>query len=252
MFVSHAGRFEPTAATLGPWHPGTLHGGPVCGLLAHGVLAHRADDEMQLARLTVDLPRPVPAVALELRTDVLRQGRRIAVVEACLAAGDTLVARGTGLLLRRSAEPPGALRQEEPTISPRADAVPADLPPEPLHHANCIDLWRAARGAYWVRMELSLVDDAPIDAAERAAVVADWANPAANFQPGGISFINPDMTLYLHRPPRGAWIGVGPALRASSAGIGVSDCPMTDDDGVAGRCLAAAFAAGVTTDAPGR
>jgi hypothetical protein len=82
--------------------------------------------------------------------------------------------------------------------------------------------------------------------------VSDWANPAGNFSGSTIGFINPDITLCLHRPPVGVWLGVGPAARLGSDGIAISDCPLTDSAGVVGRCVAAGLAAGYETKAPGR
>lgn len=182
----------------------------------------------------------------------IRSGRRVVVVEAELQVEKQLVARAIGLLLRASQEPDDGLRQQDPLISPLDEAVDAGLPPRPLHHANCIELRRAAKGAYWVRAPLPLLPGFALEPAERAAIAADWANPAANFGGHDIGFINPDITLYLHRPPQGEWLGVGPASRNSSDGLAISDCPLVDRGGVVGRCLAAGLAAGYSTKAPGR
>lgn len=166
MFEPTTRGFSPTAATLGPWGPSTLHGGPVAGLLAHGLLGARDDDpDIRLARLTVDMPRAVLAAELELSSRIVRSGRRVLVVDAELRGGDQLVARATGLLLRSSAEPDGGLRQQEPAISPLDEALDAGLPLHPLHHANCIELRRARHGAYWVRVPLPLVEGVALDPA---------------------------------------------------------------------------------------
>ena len=244
--------FDPTAATLGPWGRNALHGGPVAGLLAHGILSLVDDAELHLARLTVDMPRAVPATTLTMTRNVLRTGRRLVLLQSRLDADGRSVAHATGLLIRPSGEPPGALPQEPASISPLNEATPADVPSEPVHHANCIGLRRARGGAYWLHIDIPLLRDQPLHPAERAAIAADWANPAANFVAGGISYINPDITLYLHRPPVGPWIGIGPSQRNSTAGVAVSDCPLTDAIGVAGRCVAAGMSAGATVNAPGR
>jgi hypothetical protein len=65
-------RIHPTELTRGPWSPDAQHGGPPAALLAAAAEAH--DDEaaprggenspMFVARLTVELMRPVPLTAL--------------------------------------------------------------------------------------------------------------------------------------------------------------------------------------------
>jgi len=243
--------FRPSAATLGPWDARVLHGGPVAGLLAHGILSVRADPEISLVRLTVDMPRAVPAEELELTATVLREGRRVVVAEASVSAQGKTFAWARGLLLRSSSEPAYEVRQEQPSISALSGASPIEMPAEPIHHANSIELRRADHGAVWVGVDIALVEGMPLDPVERAAIASDWANPAANFGPDGIGYINPDITLYLHRPPMGTWLGVGPSARGSTTGLAVSDCPIADAVGVVGHCLAAGLGVGFTTKAPG-
>jgi hypothetical protein len=61
LFTVHHERVTPTELARGPWDPRALHGGPVAALLARAV--ERADDAgtpFHVARLTVELLRPVP------------------------------------------------------------------------------------------------------------------------------------------------------------------------------------------------
>ena len=59
LFRLEAGRYLPTDRARGPWSPDALHGSPVAALLAHVVEQERPAG-LELARLTVDLCRPVP------------------------------------------------------------------------------------------------------------------------------------------------------------------------------------------------
>src|SRR5687768_10458941 len=107
IFVHENGCFLPSERARSPWSDTMVHGGPLAGLLAHGVERFAADPEMRLVRLTVDLFRPAPMNALTLSVHSARSGRRIHAVDASLLADGVEVARAGGLLLR-AAEMPGS------------------------------------------------------------------------------------------------------------------------------------------------
>ncbi len=98
-------RLVPTRRTRGPWGE-WMGGGSVGGLLAHA--AERAVDDPELvpARLTVDLLRPVALEPVVLRTDIVRQGRRLVLVDAQVVQNDVVVSRASVLYLRPSQQPP--------------------------------------------------------------------------------------------------------------------------------------------------
>lgn len=61
LFLADGDQFVPQDVARGPWDPTALHGGPTAALLARAVEGHEADpaQPMRVARLTVDLLRPV-------------------------------------------------------------------------------------------------------------------------------------------------------------------------------------------------
>ena len=63
LFVAEAGGFRPTAFALGPWTPEHLHGGPVAGLIAREAQLCEPDERLRVARLTIELIRPVSSGA---------------------------------------------------------------------------------------------------------------------------------------------------------------------------------------------
>src|SRR5215213_5688455 len=95
----------------GPWVDGALHGGPTAALLAHACegMASVGGEPLRLARLSVDLLRPVPREPLRVEVRVARPGRKVDWIDAVLRAGDVEVARGSALRVRgRAIEvPPG-------------------------------------------------------------------------------------------------------------------------------------------------
>src|SRR5437899_9227381 len=84
----------------GPWDPKLQHGAAPSSLICWAVEQLPSPVPMRVARLTVDLMRPVPVAALTLETEVLREGRKIQLVSARLRANGNDVVRATALRIR--------------------------------------------------------------------------------------------------------------------------------------------------------
>src|SRR5207247_2937553 len=93
LFERDGARFVPTELCRGPWSPDAQHGGSPAALLARAAERFEGGEEMQVARLTVELLRPVPLVPLTVAARWARPGRKVQIVEASLRAGDSEVAR---------------------------------------------------------------------------------------------------------------------------------------------------------------
>jgi hypothetical protein len=64
---------SPNAA--GPWDGGMQHGSAPAALAVWAAESIPAKEAMRIARVTIDLMRPVPFAPLTLQTEVLREGR---------------------------------------------------------------------------------------------------------------------------------------------------------------------------------
>src|SRR5262245_53364107 len=84
----------------GPWNAAHQHGSAPSSLIAYAVEQLPAPQPMRVARLTIDLMRPVPIAPLEIRTEVLREGRKIQLIAVTLLADDVPVVRATVLKIR--------------------------------------------------------------------------------------------------------------------------------------------------------
>ena len=145
--------FTPTAHTTGPWRADAQHGGPPSALLGFASEQILEPDET-IARITIELVRPVPIEPLLV--DVQRSGvsRRVAGVNATLVHDGGIVARSTALVLRKSHLP-------EPRWTPERDpswAVPSPestiQPPSFVHdnggityHQHAVE-HRMTRGSF--------------------------------------------------------------------------------------------------------
>jgi Thioesterase-like superfamily len=84
---------SPNAA--GPWDISMQHGSAPAALVVWAAEAIPTPQPMQIARVTIDLMRPVPVAPLTLQTEVLREGRKIQLCAVRLLAEDVVVVGAT-------------------------------------------------------------------------------------------------------------------------------------------------------------
>ncbi|MEU6268944.1 thioesterase family protein [Saccharopolyspora shandongensis] len=235
--------FVPSEAAGNPWGELT-GGGPVAGLLARAVERHTDDPDLFVARLTVDLMRPVPRTPLAAAVRPLRTGKRLHVVEATLTAGDKDVAHATAQLLRHSDVDGPEPDEAVPFPGPDGIADSHLLPPELGLRWGVHDVvqvrWVADQSATgtsraWMRMPLPLLAGEPLSPLGHVAVLVDCISAASPIGPIFGPWINTDITLYLHRPFEGEWLGMEIRRDVQPTGIGVASARLYDERGPIGN-----------------
>ena len=253
--------FVPTQWAGGPWSPDAQHGGPPAGLFAR--MAERAEREsgLQLARLTVDLCKPVPRVPLRLEQRWVRRGRKLGLVEGALLRGEEEIARATALLL--VARPELGSSFGEPALAPPApeharaiefmpSAYASQLPPG-FHFSIQARIGRDDAGhVAWLTTPLTLVAGEPTSPQVRFGMLSDLGfamsghlamrRSALAPHDVGVRFINADITIYRERAPEGDWLAFRPAALSNQGGIGVAEVVQFDRAGRIGRSLQALVA----------
>jgi hypothetical protein len=238
-------RFVPTVQGRGPWSPGHLHAGPPAALMGRaleGVMAERPP--ALLTRFTVDLLRPVPMAPLVARAEVVQAGRTVDRLAATLEADGILLARASAVAVREApvdvAGPAPGERLPDPDGLPPF-AFPFFAGAVGYHTAMDSRLARGAFGgpaAVWLRMRGPLVAGETPTPLQRVLVAADSPNGVAVVvDPRRITFVNADVTVHLHRLPRGEWIGLDATAAAERHGAGLAQAALHDLDGVFGRTL---------------
>jgi hypothetical protein len=240
-------RFLPTPAGRGPWSTTSLHGRVVIGLLGAEIERRHSSPDYLISRLTVDMYRLPDSSPVTIETRVVRDGKRIKVVDAEFISNGVSMARATAQLLLKTDNPPGN------TLPPPDWRVPSPLDlPEPEPRASLGGMWRTRRieGAMgvvgmrkaWISEARELIDGLPLTPFTRVAVSADITSPFANGGDQGLHFINTDVTLYLHREPKGEWIGYEVMTHAASDGIAIGQCRVHDETGLIGLSSVTALA----------
>lgn len=238
---------ETSAFAGGPWDPGLQHGAAPASLICWAIERLPTATPMRVARLTVDLMRPVPVAPLTIETEVLREGRKIQLVSVRLLASGTEVVRATALRVRRLEQ---ALPVEAPW-PPLELERPEDCPDPTennLSHTPFLNglSMKVAKGSFripgpaaiWFRANRPMVDGAPISPLMRAAIAADFCNgTSAVLDFRHWTFINGDLTLSLAREPVGEWILLDAETWTGPDSIGIAAARLADRDGYFGRAV---------------
>jgi len=242
--------YVATAATAGPWSPDAQHGGPPSALAAKAIEEHEPDGRQRLARVTIDILRPVPVGKVVIRTRTVRPGRRVTLVEALMEAGGQEVLHARGWRIERSAEivpvvPDG---DPPPPLPGSSAALPTQIfTPDQEGYLASIE-WRfladglSQRGApgraAWTRPRIPLLageDTAPMS---RALLVADSGSGVGAVLPSSrYLFINVDLSVILARDPAGEWLLLESSTTVGSDGTGLAATRLSDPAGAFGRGL---------------
>lgn len=229
--------FRPHPEARAPWSDDMLHGRLLGGLAARAFEAELIGPGWRAARLTVDLFRPAAMAPVTVRTQVVRQGRRIQVADATMTCDGHDVARATVVILAESTEPPGRVWRPEPRPWPdplTVAWVPDSTEPEPAWIVNPLpgaEFESAEQSRVWTRDRADLVEGEPLTPFVRAAISGDLACPLANGSDQGLHYINGDYTLALGRYPVGEWIGLEASQQIAADGISIAASTLVDLEG---------------------
>ena len=231
-------RWLATSNTIGPWDSRSQHGGPPSALLARAVEQVEPRDDVMVVRVTVELLGAVPVGELELRSRMVRPGRSVELVEATLSAGGRDVARACSWRVRR-AEGVAVPSRHSPAPELPATETEMSAPGWVGGYLQAIE-WRFARGdfgapgpaAVWTRMRHPLVPDEVPSPLQRVLMVADSGNGVSSeLDLSKWLFINPELTVHVHREGTGEWVCLDAATTVSDGGVGLATSVLSDLSG---------------------
>jgi Thioesterase-like superfamily len=260
--------YVATEATSGPWSPDAQHGGPPSALAARALELHQADERQRLARVSIDILRPVPVGKVSIRTRMVRPGRRVSLLESVMESDgqEVLLARGWRIERRagdvpevtdgvavRLVPPKGRdmppifssskrgylatiewrfLSDDEPWPTQAAEPAPHDSLGAP--GTGKPDLVGPLRAA-WTRPTLPLLPGEQGSAMSRVLLVADsGSGVGAALPPTEFIFINVDLTVVLYRDPESEWLLLEPVTTIGSDGTGMTTTRLSDPRGTCG------------------
>jgi len=197
---------------------------------------------MIITRFTCEILRPIPVGDISISARLARPGRSVELLEATASADGREVARATAWRVLRTGSP--SVPPRLPAPPPLPDEPPALPPPAGWTdgYISAIE-WRQVRAALgtpgpatlWARMRYPLVPDQELTPLERVLVIADSGNGASwELDLNRWLFINPELTVHLHREAAGEWICLDAQTAISAGGGGLATSVLSDIDGPLG------------------
>jgi len=243
FYIPDGDAFVATVHTRGPWSATHQHGGPPAALLARALAA--AAPGFVLARITVDFLLPVPIDRLAVRVETIRAGGKVQRLLGRLLHGDRVVAQALAVLARTASV---AITSpiNDPALPPPESGAPFAFPffNEPVSYHDAMEVrivrgdWGSGRVAAWMRQRMPLVAGTPTSPLERVLVAADsGSGVSAAIEHKRVTAINADLSVSIHRPLEGEWVGMDSLSTYEGSGVGLADTRLSDRRGPIGRAL---------------
>jgi hypothetical protein len=238
--------YVPTGLTTGPWRSDAMHGGAPSALVGALVTAAVGENE-QVARVQIDLERPVP---LEPLVGVVRRrqvSRRVAHLELELSTGTGRAVSARALLTLR-----------EPITVTAESWSPHEWPDRliamdwshlyandsgPIFVRDAVE-HRVVRGGYgmpvpsaaWLRLKVSVTEGKEPCGLSQLLAVADFGSPLSqtNAIGAGLALINVDLNATLFREPIGPWFFLDATGQVGRGGLGLAVTEVFDLEGPIG------------------
>jgi Thioesterase-like superfamily len=240
IFIPEGNLFRATEHSGGPWSPDTLQGSATTALMVREVERLAVASGFAVRRLTFDLWRPAGLRAFRLLTEALRDGRKAKTLQVRLKDGDVEIGRCTALLTAQGESPADPFSK---TIS--VDAAPETGRPPPAFaqkwsryfqnvSARLIEgaLEKPGPAAAWMRLEVPMVQGEANTPLVQAVQAADFSSGVAQIvDMREWTFINPEISLYFFRAPKGEWILIRARTRIGADGAGLTTASLSDRHG---------------------
>jgi len=239
--------YAATPASVGPWGPELQHGGPVAALLCSRIEQAAARKDARVAHFSLEFLKPVPVTTLEVTTEVVRPGRKIALWSARATTGGKDVARASAWLLEVGEGRNPAAHLEDAPVPP--------MPTSPIEtffasvprfgYGDALE-WRFPEGDFatlgpatcWARLRVALVESEPVGPIARVLAMVDSANGiSAELDVADYRFVPVNLSVSLARPPATEWTGMRALTSLSDDGVGVVRAQLFDERGVIGEAL---------------
>jgi acyl-CoA thioesterase len=243
-FVRHEqGEYLPTKYAQSHWGENHLNGPAVVALAAQALEGEFGAADYQPARLTVDLFRAARGVPTSIKTNLVRDGRRVRNSECEVVQDGVTVARATLVQYRRAQAPHGDEWSRPAEFQP-----PSDIDPTGLIYLGSdgtgwttaiADHQNTARKRTLSRL-IDVVDGTPNTPFVRAAMAAEGTSLVTNLGTAGVGYINGDLTVALARLPVDEWIGVEADAHWVADGVSVGTATLFDSTGAFGTGMVTA------------
>nr|WP_245723630.1 thioesterase family protein [Microbacterium humi] len=235
------GRFASTVHAQGAWNAHEQHMAPASGLLTHVIDREFGREGLRIARLSFEIYGIIHAGEFEVRTQVLRPGRTIELVQAdMICQGRTAISARAWLLATSDTRDLAAVEDE---AMPGVEESTAwdGMSPWPGGFIDSIE-FRTIAGSRpgarrsWLRSRHPLVDSGDVSPLAHLVRLVDSTNGlSARVGPDELLFPNVDLQIHVYRLPTGDWLGIDGHQSYGPDGVGLTTTVLNDEGGPFGR-----------------
>jgi hypothetical protein len=239
--------FRPTGYTRGPWDVDACHAGPPAALIARAM--ERIVPDKRLARISVELIRPIPMRGFRVQAEVRRPGRSVTFSGAEIFDEERVFARAYGMHLRVlndldcstavyevpdfATARPGPFPISESRMAHSEQAFPSSIE---VRYDAAASQGTGGSTIVWMRTIVPILPDEEPSGFQRICPLADSGNGLSyNDYLDKILFVNTDLTVSLIREPAGEWFGSRVVSHWQRDGTGLADAELFDPTGPLGR-----------------
>jgi hypothetical protein len=226
-------RFVPTGLGISPWNGHSQNGVALAGLVAQQLDAVPSPVPMHTARMTIDLLGAVPMEPLAAVTRVVREGKRLQMLDVELESGGRIWVRASALRVRTAETP--AFPVPPTRVLPEDDGT-SSIPVRWVEGRRVTGAYRTpGPGSQWLRVTGTVIDGEPLSPLAAVAMIADFGSGTAPIlSVEEWTLANVDISIHLTRPPRGEWLLIDATSESAGNGIGLTRSLLGDGEGMFG------------------
>ena len=238
--------FEPTDHSRGPWDQNACHAGPPTALLARAL--ENLVPGQRLARISVELMRPIPMRGFRVQAEARRPGRSVTFAEAEIFDEDRIYVRAFGMPMRQL---DGFAVKTADVVAPQFDESVAGAFSIQAAAHDLVGFMASVEVRYdppdgvgeggpttmWMRTKVPILPDEE-PSAFQSCPLADCGNGIShNDHLERVLFLNTDLNVSLHREPTGDWFCSRSVSHWQQDGTGLADSELFDQNGPVGRAV---------------
>ena len=238
--------YQPTKHAQGAWNEHEQHMAPATGVLTAELNGYAPQDNMRIARISLDILGLIPLDDFTITTRCIRPGKTIELIEAVMSSRgrDAIIARAWRLMTQDTSEIAG-IEDQQSAHKPEDLSAWDGMKGWPGGFIESVRLVtdtqrRPGRGMIWITNDVEMVEGVPTDDLVHLLGMVDTANGVVPRVGLGLSklewmFPNTDLQIHMHRKPQGRWLGIDAVQQYGDDGIGLTSAILHDTQGPFGR-----------------
>lgn len=231
--------YVPTGLGISPWNGTSQVGMALAGLAGHVLDQVPTIEPMLTTRISIDILGTVPLEPLVPKTRLLRDGKRIQILDAEFYCGDRMWLRSTAVRARLADNPAGDVPLTQRYWN-EADEHDAHGWFEERHID--VNRSRVGPGAIWTRFTADVVEGEPLSPLSTVAMLGDFGNGTAPVMPlDQCTLANLDITVAASRMPEGEWLLIDADSETAGNGLAYSRTRIGDRRGMFATALQSIF-----------